>query len=109
MVEEVHLVAVALRVGCAGAGAAGLGPVDLGAALGVEVEGAQARLAGQLQHDATGHALARAEDRGRGQLRAVQHDGEALQPIEEHGWEEEEEGEGKKKSSVGREARRPIK
>lgn len=93
MVEEVHLVAVALRIGCAGAGAAGLGPVDLGAAFGVDVEGAQARFAGQLQHDATGHALARAEDRRRRQLRTVQRDGEALQPIEKHGREEE----GKKK------------
>lgn len=90
MVQKVDLVTIALRVSGAGAGAARLGPVDLGAALRVQVKGAQARFSGQLQHDPAGDALAGTEDRRRGQLRAVQQDGEEFEPIEDHGSEGEE-------------------
>lgn len=85
-VQVLHLVAVVLGVGGAGACGPGLGPVHLGEALGVELQGVHPGLPGHVQHHPARHHVPAAEHRGTVHLRGVEHDVKLSQLVENHLW-----------------------
>lgn len=84
MAHDLHTLAVALRVRGAGARAARLGPVHVGAAPGAQLQGAHARRARQLQQDPARDGLAAAENRLGARARAIQLHHERLHLVEQH-------------------------
>lgn len=82
--QDLYALAVALRVRCAGAGAARLSPVHVGAAPRAQPQGAYASRARQLQQHPACHDLATTKHRIGAHTRAVQLYYERLHLVEQH-------------------------
>lgn len=82
--QDLHALAVALRVRGAGASAARLSPVYVGAAPRAQPQGAYASRARQLQQHPAGHDLATTKHRIGARARAVQLYHERLHFVEQH-------------------------